>query len=1108
MWHPGLVVRRMAGDRTLVLAACATALFATTVLAALTGYAGSVTREGLRRTLAEATFDTAGTRIAAHVPAGGLDGARQRVDGALRQIYRDVPLTVSVGVRSDSYTLPGQERRDHPELTAFATYAGIEKHARLAQGRWPAANGAAAAKDAEMEAALPGAAARAMRVRVGDSLTVRGRIDREAVARVKVVGLFDADRPDDYFWQGDRLITTGVERLDYTTHGPFVVPPEVFAGRFTGSGADVRWTVMPDLRGVDTGELMSLGDRVAKGGEVFQKAGNGSPVTAVTSLPKLTGQLHGAVMVARSTMLIPVLQLILLAGYAWILVARLLGEHRRAETALLRTRGASIRQLAGLGLVEGLLIVLPAALLGPLLAAPLLRLAGYAPAVRDSGLRLDAGPLAPLWAVSVATALACAVVLTVPTLRGANRTFVETQTGIGRTARGGLRGSGADLALLLVAALAVWQLTRYGASGSTDEDGPSGIDPVIVSGPALALLAGGVLLLRLVPVASRTAERATTRGRGLAPALGARQVSRRPLRYAGPALLLVMAMAVGVLSVTTMGTWRRSQTDQADFQTGADLRLERPSLPGGPAALGQGGRFASLPGVTAATGVVRKDVTVGTTSGTLLAADARALDPILRVRPGLRDDLDLAKLAAGRPAPPVLAVPGRPGRLLFDLRLTKGRGGPPPFVSTGPDDQPPPRKGTYQVAVTIEDAHGQTQRVTLAGLRPDGRTQTIAVSAADLAGPGGVLSYPLSVRGLHYVYDDNDPSGSLELGLVRVRGEGTGDATAPAGARWNVFDGPRDEDRPLKPGELATLSLRATASREGWQTGTGQTVDAMLATSAPPKRSTAQENLQPAVPGIITEETAARARVGVGATFTLGTADGDQPVTVAGIVPALPSTAPDRPGVLVDLPTLTERRLAAASAGPESTRPGEWWASVRDSRTAPAARAMAGHRAWGDVAGDRAATRTRLRDAPLGAALQGALVLGFGAALIFAVIAFVVNAAVSVRERAREFAVLRVLGVRPRQVAGMLAVEQAFLVALGLLGGLALGLVVARLVIPHIVLTVQAAPPYPPADLIVQWPVVLAMFGGVGVVLGLLLALVIRMLHRRDLGAGLRVGEE
>ncbi|WP_395104227.1 hypothetical protein [Actinomadura sp. SCN-SB] len=169
-------------------------------------------------------------------------------------------------MRSDSYTLPGQERRDHPDLTAFASYTGIEGHARLARGRWPRAAGGG-----EVEAALPSAAAQWIRVGVGDVLTLRGRIDTDDVVRVRVVGLFDATRPEEYFWQGDRLITTG---------------------------ADVRWTVLPDLRHVDAGEIGPLGDRAARGSAAFQGAGGGGQVTVVTSLPELADEVGEAVQVA------------------------------------------------------------------------------------------------------------------------------------------------------------------------------------------------------------------------------------------------------------------------------------------------------------------------------------------------------------------------------------------------------------------------------------------------------------------------------------------------------------------------------------------------------------------------------------------------------------------------------------------------------------------------------------------------------------------------------------------------------------------------------------------------------------------------------------------
>ncbi|GAA4225429.1 ABC transporter permease [Actinomadura meridiana] len=1109
----------MAGDRALVLAACATALFATTVLAALVGYAGSVTREGLHRTLADATFETVGTTVGTHVPANGLDQVRGQVDEALKQIYGDVPRTVSVGLRSDSYTLPGQERSDHPELTAFETYAGIEGHARLTQGRWPGGD-PAAARDGVVQAALPGPAASAMHAGLDDVLTLHGRVDKKSVVKVRVVGLFEVRDQGDYFWQGDTLITTGVEKLDYTTHGPFVVRPEVFAGRFTGTGADARFTIMPDLSGVEPGALDPLGDRVATGQETFTKIGDGREFNVVTQLPELTRQLDDALLVARSTMLIPVLQLVLLAGCAWLLVARLLADHRRGEVALLRTRGLGMRQLARLGLAEGLLIVLPGAIFGPLLAGPLLRLAGHAPAVRASGLSLDAGPLAPLWIVSIVTALACAVSLTVPTLRGANRTFVEVQAGIGRPGRGGLVGSGIDLALLLVAGLAVWQLTRYGATGTGGGNSTNGIDPFIVSGPALALLAGGVLLLRLVPVISRVAERAATRGRGLAPVLGTRQVGRRRLRYTGPVLLLVMAMAVGILSVTTMATWRRSQTDQADFQAGADLRLGRDHSPRSPSALGQGGRFAALPGVTAATAVLRTDAGLGNASATLLAADAKTLGPVLRVQPGLRDDLRLDELAKARPSAPALTVPGKPRQLLFDLRLT--RAGDVPANSL---HYKPPADFAYKVGATVVDARGLVQRVTLPGVVADGRPHTVAVDVAALAGSNGVMSYPLSVRGVHYSYDDNTFSGPLDLEVLGLRGDGTGAARAPAGTHWGMSVRPyRDLDK-LEPrtkdadGALVKIALPAspTWAGDGDTFDTVGTASAVLVPGPPPAPAkkekpgpAAGENtdLQPVVPGVVTEETARRAHVGVGGRVTVSTVDGDQPVTVLGIAPALPSVAPGEPGILVDLPTLTGARLAAGSTELANLDPGEWWAAARDGRTGPAGRALADHPEWGKVTADRTEVRSRLRDAPLGAALQGALILGFGAALAFAVIAFVLNAAVTVGERSREFAVLRALGVHPRQVAGMLGIEQAYLAALGLLGGTVLGLAVARLVVPHVVLTVQAADPYPPATLVVQWPLVLAVLAGAAAVLALVLVPVIRVLRRRDVGAGLRVGEE
>ncbi|NED37953.1 FtsX-like permease family protein, partial [Streptomyces sp. SID8499] len=89
-------------------------------------------------------------------------------------------------------------------------------------------------------------------------------------------------------------------------------------------------------------------------------------------------------------------------------------------------------------------------------------------------------------------------------------------------------------------------------------------------------------------------------------------------------------------------------------------------------------------------------------------------------------------------------------------------------------------------------------------------------------------------------------------------------------------------------------------------------------------------------------------------------------------------------------------------------------------------------------------------------------------AALLAALGFAVNAAGALRERDAEFAVLRALGAPRRQLARMLAAEQGVLVAVALAAGVALGSVLARAVIPLIVLTGQAAKPVP--DVLVDLP--------------------------------------
>ncbi|MEV5502132.1 ABC transporter permease [Nonomuraea fuscirosea] len=1015
-----LVVKRAFSEPLLLLAAFGSILLATTTLVALTMYASSIAEAGVRRTMETASYEQTAVTISASVTAETFPKYDASIRAELAKAYPSTP-AVTTSLRSDSYTMPGQEDRKLPELLRFGSYDGLDQQARLVSGTWPKPAPEPGPKPGNdpVEAVLSLSAATATGFEVGHEYTVRGRLDPRPV-KVRVVGVFQLDDPFGARWAGEQLLSTGVERRDFTTYGPLMVARETFVGRFATS-VNATWAAVPDLRAITPERLRPLAGAVADLGDRLKAAGCTGCETA-SRLPEMLTQLDTASLVARSTMLIPVLQLLLLAAYALMLTARLLADHRRMEVALLRSRGAGTMRLAALAGGEALLVALPCAIVAPFLGPPLLALVTMLPWIRASGVRL--APVADLgtFLVSSGVALAAAVLLMLPALAGARRTYVEEQSARGRGGgRGLIERAGADLALLVVAGLAIWQLQRYGAPVTTTAQGGLGIDPLIISGPALALLTGGMLGLRLVPRVSRLAERVTSRRPALAPALGAWQVSRRPLKYAGPALLLTMAVAIGIVSLATTATWRSSQLDQARHQAGADLRLSGP--PDGPelGALGRGTAFTTLPGLTAASPGYRGQSEVGGENALLLTLDAGKMGELFHLRPDLsaQTTAELSRGLAGDVAGK-LDLPGRPTTLSLAAR-----------VST---DLP--------LRLVLSDALGVWREVSL-GVLKAGENQ-VDVDLRALAGRSGALSYPISLRGLL----SGVPESEANLTLTGLRADGR---------------------------EVAAPPLTMTVG-----TGPGS-----AAFAAPPR-------LGP-LPVVLTADLAASLKLGVG---QVGKASIDrrvQTVKVVGVVETMPTAPAGQKAVLADWSTMQAHELAAA----QSPRPAtEWWLA---GDGAAAVAALGKHPEWDVSVLDQRALAATLQNDPLASGLQGALMLGFLAALVFAVLGFLVNAAVAARERMAEFAILRALGVNSRQVFGILAMEQTFVVGLSLVAGTGLAIVVGVLVVPHIVLTGQAAAVTPGVLLDIPWAATAVMLVLVAGVLFAIVAGLTRNLRRQGL---------
>jgi hypothetical protein len=186
------------------------------------------------------------------------------------------------------------------------------------------------------------------------------------------------------------------------------------------------------------------------------------------------------------------------------------------------------------------------------------------------------------YALAVLAAVLCVAALALPALRSGAVTSTVAARGRPRP-QSFVQTARVDLALAALALLAYWQLRRYQGPVVESVQGRLGIDPLLIAAPALGLLAGAVLALRVVPAAATLVERLAAAARGMVAALGTRELARRPHRYARSALLLTLALAIGLFASAYSRTWLASQRDlgtrcgsAATLRTGHSERCSRP----------------------------------------------------------------------------------------------------------------------------------------------------------------------------------------------------------------------------------------------------------------------------------------------------------------------------------------------------------------------------------------------------------------------------------------------------------------------------------------------------------------------------------------------------
>jgi FtsX-like permease family protein len=971
-------------------------------------------------------------------------------------------------VRAEASPVPGTPRPLQWQIQAGALN-GLRAQTVLTSGRWPGPP----VRGSPLPVALPAAVARVLHVGLGSVLRAATQ-SGPAAAGLRVTGLFRVKDAASPYWAMDLVPVSGFAASalpgggipgSIVTYGPAVVSPAAFRnGLAVGEGS---WFVLPSAVTLARQDIGGLATRTSQVLAQLATSIQPSGLQAATRLLPVLAGIAGTIVLARSLFIIGALALLLVAAAALVLAARLLASVREEESALLRARGATRWQLIRPVLAEALVVGVVAAMAGVLAGA---RLTG--PLAGLGGVRLDgfqATRVSSLaWLSALVMVAMCAAVLAWPALHVVAPDAARARQG--RQAQlAGIAWAGADLAVIALAALAVWQLRGYSAVAHPAA-GPLGIDPAVAVAPALALAGVALIPLRVLPLLARVADRGSDRGRRLAAAMVSWQIARRPVRQAGPVLLVVIATATTTLALAGYASWRQSAADQAAFAVGSDVRVD--------AAAGVRLDTGALAGAREVTAATPASITrIGTGSQLIALGTATAGRAVL-----LRPDLSALPVRTlwRRIIPQRLAglvLPGQPGRLRI---LAAFGAGPGTSLATVRREL-----GSATVTALIQNADGVSYRLPAGMLPADGQPHALVVPLS--GAPGGLRrgGYPLRLLRLTVTfvlppYDPvspeaaPNPSLSIESFAVssaqgpfgRPFGDGAvlrswqGAVSSPTVPDGPPVPGPGPPTWPPRDGTPPSIldwQSNGSSQRLAFDTGHDPAAWVMRLLNLAPQRITASVSVTAQsrlryIPAIATSGYLAARRLHTGSLVWVRVGGQPVPFGIVASVARFPAVSGPNRALIADLAAVSD--VLVARQGPPLAVNRLWL------RTAGG---WMPHAPAGLSVTDRARQQAALLDNPLlKAPRQAMLAIGL-AAVLLAVLGLSVSVAASLRTRRTQRAVLAAMGVGRRAQATQLCLEQFALslpaAAVGLLAGTGL----TWLMVPAITLTADAAAPVPSA---------------------------------------------
>jgi len=974
--------------------------------------------------------------------------------------------------------------RPPPEATQtrFITAPDLAEQIELIDGVLVDQQDPAAMEEPILRVVLGEEVARLTRLEVGDRVVLRGFTSLPAVFEmVEVSGIARPLDPTAALWA-----STSPEDLVMISEASF----DVWSGSFDVADVETDpWLrTTRGLQRVQTGQTFTLSlDRdavqlenvevLARGVTGFTRSvAQSEGIRTITQLPALIGEFDVRTVVFGAPILAMLALIVAGALYFLIYMAGLALEREAAELSLLRMRGATPWQTTGLHLLQSMLIAVGAMIVAPTVARAMVSVTGRIPPMSTltGGEALTVASGRSIVPFAVAGGVLTFVSMGLAILPIARRSVLELRAIASRPVRKSIwQRYHLDLFLVVIAGVILFELRQQGIVDTDSAD--IGLDPVAIAAPALFLLSGALLLLRVLPWILKGIGWLMTRTKGMTAALPGWHLGRNPIPY-GRLALLRLALLVwlttgfGAFALTYAATLESSYADRAIYAAGADARI-----------VAEGAAYLTVPDGAVGSPVFRGvgAPRLAPRGAELLAVDPETFPSVV----GWRSDFGAAT-AADAFGPGVLGGPANwgvelpvgvtsiavDGVLVPETWAERERSGPQDpvrLVARLVDERGRFRVHAADVSFTDEgwstvslDLSGVT---ALSGPLPDAESLVLhAVWVERDGGPGAAAD---AGRVLVDDWIASSPSG-----FVSIQSEIDAELSAQSNLRIDLVIGTTaaevffDEIPPGIPIPNAAERAASLYSRDG--SVSQWTIPSVTrAQPVPHLRHVPEQRLE----FVLDSEAARTAGLGVGSEALFGVEAATVSGVVTGVVELVPTTGDIRfAGVLV---TRLDGLLLRMSGQPA-------W-----SFTGTIARSPLPEELWIDTDAPNDAVRVVLTELgadpdevitangvsadfssrPIQVGLVSILLIGTGAGVVLALAGVTGYVLVAVRRRYREMGVLRALGFRRRSVAGTFALEQVVVLGVGAIVGVAAGIGLMRLMIPFLQLGEEAEDLVPPA---------------------------------------------